>query len=159
MGLTAQQKNDQAVAILLRAADKTGWDDHASEKGRRVSSCVEAAFGPTTMLDQAILQDAVLFSHLAGLRGMERSVIADAQAKENAGQVEAGFRERHAILRLGHLMRTQAVQGWAQKSARLSRSRACSIRAARRERLSAAACRPNPHLSQRQAAYGFICSA
>ena len=113
MGLAAQQKDDQAIAILLRAADKTGWDDHTSEEGPTVIRLVEEAFGPTTVLDQVVIQDAILFPHLAALRGMERSVIADAQAKENAGQVEAGFRERHAILRLGHLMRTQGRTGMA----------------------------------------------
>ena len=111
MALTAQQKDDQAIALLLRAADKTGWDDHASEEGPTSIRLVEEAFGPITVLDEAVIQDAILFPHLAALRGMERSVIADAQAKENAGQVEAGFRERRAILRLGHLMRTQGRTG------------------------------------------------
>lgn len=94
---------------LLRAARKTRWDEHTREEIEGRWRLKEAGSHHHSGVDRLILGSATLFPQYAALRQSAKGAAAEAARLEATGHTTGGLAIRHALMRVGSLMRTQST--------------------------------------------------
>ncbi|MES2458993.1 MAG: hypothetical protein V4671_00310, partial [Armatimonadota bacterium] len=104
----ATNKDADGLAALRSAAQKSHWNDYASEEARASDKLIQATHGETGMLARTSRYAAILYPHLAQYRATARVATALAVRKELAGDVDGGMAIRRDVARCGALMRAES---------------------------------------------------
>ncbi len=107
-GLFAAHHDEDALAALRRAAEKSQWHEYYQDEVEGEWQLQEETFGHTGVLPRIGFSAAILFPHLAQLRATSRVAIGLAIEAEQAGRFEEGLAIRDAVRRCGGLLRVQA---------------------------------------------------
>lgn len=109
IGLHQRGRESEATESLLRAGRLNIWDDHTREEVEANWRLSEAGDPIPDGFNRTLLADSTLFPHYAGMRGFARTGLERALALEASGQALQGLAIRHALMRTGSLMRSQAT--------------------------------------------------
>lgn len=98
-----------ATRALFSAASKTRWDEHVREEAegrwRLVQGDDPVLSGEVRML----LGASIFYPHYAKIREAAKSGVKHAGALERHGHANEGIAVRHAVMRVGSLMRSQST--------------------------------------------------
>jgi hypothetical protein len=108
IALLSQERDDEAVAALRRAASKRRWYDYSPEEVEGRFALAERRYGEPGALGRTAIAASLLFPHYAQLRASARVFATLAMRREVAGDTEAGFAIRHDLARIGALMRYES---------------------------------------------------
>ena len=106
IGLFAQNRDEAAEAALLKAGRLTYFNDYTNDETRAMWHLMEQKNGGEPGAVPRLAQSVSLtFSHYALLRQLARVVTVRAMQAEIQGDVEKGFKLRHAVAHIGAVMR------------------------------------------------------
>lgn len=107
-GLYAANKNDQAVAELLRAGKDTKFDDYSPDEVEGDWKLSQDLIGGQDALVRLAFEAALLFPHYAKMREVARVAAYQAMLEEQSGNSDQGLAIRNALMHIGSLMRAQS---------------------------------------------------
>ena len=108
IGLFAAHRDDEALAAVRRASQKSKWDDYTGEESEAVWRIAKQAFGNRSAVIHTALYASVPQPHFKELRKMARMTALKAAQMEKAGKMEEGIALRQAGIACGALVRTFA---------------------------------------------------
>jgi hypothetical protein len=109
VGLSAANRDREALESIKLASTKTKWDDYASEEMRATLHLFDRVWGRTSFLNRAAAPAAIIFPHYAALRATTRVGVDLAGKAERNQKAREGIGIRHAILRIASIMRPQSA--------------------------------------------------
>ncbi|MCW3052551.1 MAG: hypothetical protein JWN14_1721 [Chthonomonadales bacterium] len=108
IGLFDAKRDAEGVAAVLRAAQKSRFEDYASEEQDAEWALYLRSYGPTSTLVHQSISISLLLPHFSSLRQVGRVMAYQAEKAERAGRTQEGLALRHAAMRCGVLMREQS---------------------------------------------------
>nr|CAA9232912.1 hypothetical protein AVDCRST_MAG63-1050 [uncultured Armatimonadetes bacterium] len=108
VGLMAAGRDGEAIAAVLHAGQKGGWNDYVAETVEGRWRLNLAANGEPGALARTAQFSAELLPHFAVLRSLVRVATVKAIEAERAGHTDEGFAIRRAITRCGAAMRVHS---------------------------------------------------
>src|SRR5262249_40047924 len=88
VGLFAANRDDEALAAISRAGQKTSWIEYWNDELDSEWQMQETAFGQASALARADRWGAILYPHLRSVRAASRLAIFKAAEAEQAGRIE-----------------------------------------------------------------------
>jgi tetratricopeptide (TPR) repeat protein len=111
--LFASGKEEEALKALVKASEKSRWDNYAAAEAVGNLRLFETAFGRMNRVTKAILAELVFEPDLTYLRSAARSAVEKAIELEREGKFDEGLKIRLALIRCGKLM-------WEHKGSRIA---------------------------------------
>jgi len=116
IGLFAAHQDEEALAAIRRAGQKSRWDDHIDEEAEADWKLLQEAFGAQSAALRAVLQNSVVnhsIPHFDALKDVGTMTVYHAVQAERAGRTAEGYALRRALARCIGLMRAQSrsIQG------------------------------------------------
>jgi len=103
--LFASGKEEEALKALVKASEKSRWDNYAVAEAVGNLRLFETAFGRMNGVTKAILAESVFDPDLTYLRSAARLAVEKAIELEREGKFDDGLKIRLALIRCGKLMR------------------------------------------------------
>ncbi|HEY3415219.1 MAG TPA: hypothetical protein VGM51_19460 [Armatimonadota bacterium] len=110
-GFDARGLEAESRSALLRAGKCSRWDDHIRDEAEGTWRLNEMGSSTPDGLNRTASAGAMLLPHYAKLRELAKHAMKGAFAADAAGRTEESLAIRHALMRIGSLMRSQATIG------------------------------------------------
>lgn len=107
LGLFDAKRDAEGIAAVLRAGQKTRFDDYSLEELDAEWALYSREVGPTSMLLRERLYAEMPLPHLALLRALARLTVYKAEQVEQQGRAQEGLALRRAMMQCGLRMREQ----------------------------------------------------
>jgi hypothetical protein len=107
IGLFDAKRDAEGIAAVLRAGQKSRFDDYTDEEAEAKWTLCRHVYGPSSVLVRRNIACAVVLPHLAPLRAESRLIAYFAERAELEGRIQEGRDLRHAMMQCGILMRDQ----------------------------------------------------
>ena len=107
IGLFDAKRDAEGIAAVLRAGQKTRFEDYSLEESDAEWTLSLHAYGPSSMLVRQSIYSAVLLRHFAALRALGRLTAYKAAQAEREGRTQEGLALRHAMMQCASRMRAQ----------------------------------------------------
>jgi hypothetical protein len=101
------KRDSEGIAAVLRAGQKSRFEDYIMEEPDAEWALYQRAYGPTSVLIHQSIDAAALWPHFAALRSLARLTAYQARKLELAGRIQDGLALRHAMMQCGVRMREQ----------------------------------------------------
>ncbi|MCW3097851.1 MAG: hypothetical protein JWL77_3469 [Chthonomonadaceae bacterium] len=108
MGFFDAKRDAEGIAAVLRAGQKSRFDDYSQEEVEAEWKLYLRSYGPSSMLVRQSISASVLLPHFAPLRATGRLTAYLAEKEEQQGRTQEGLALRHAMMQCGVLMRDQS---------------------------------------------------
>lgn len=108
IGLLAANRDGEADAALLRAGRNPFWNDYTDDEVEGQWRVLSEAYGDNSSVARIASEAAVLFPQYVQIRAMARVETYRAVQDESRGRRDAGLALRHALMRIGGLMRADS---------------------------------------------------
>ena len=107
VGLFDAKRDAEGIAAVLRAGQKSRFEDYISEESDSEWALYQHAYGSNSALIRHTVYAADLWPHFAVLRAVSRLTAYLAEKREQTGHVQEGLALRHAMMQCGVRMREQ----------------------------------------------------
>ncbi|MCW3050927.1 MAG: hypothetical protein JWN14_97 [Chthonomonadales bacterium] len=107
MALFDAKQDAEGLDAVLRAGQKSRYDDYTHEEAQATWALYQRAYGGESVLLRESGSAVVLYPHIATLRALARLVASKAAQAEEAGQRKEGLALRHAMMQTAVRMRDQ----------------------------------------------------
>lgn len=104
VGEFAADQDEAALRDLHAAAEKPGWDDHATEETRAQWNLLDEAYGDRGIVQRSAGIEHLLLPHYAQLRAAAHLAVWHGAQREKAGDLAAARAIRHDVMQLGMTM-------------------------------------------------------
>ncbi len=110
VGLFAQNRDNEAIAEIEKAATLPRFEDYVQDEATGGWQLAEAgqAGQHLSSVSRTAISAAILLPHYSLMRGASRLATVEAVRQEQAGNKEAGFAIRQALVRCGARMRVDS---------------------------------------------------
>jgi len=107
MALFDAKQDADGLDAVLRAGQKSRYDDYTHEEAQATWALYQRAYGGDSALLRESGNAVVLYPHIAPLRALAHLVTSKAAQAEEAGQRKEGLALRHAMMQCAVRMRDQ----------------------------------------------------
>ena len=107
IGLFDAKRDAEGVAAVLRAGQKSRFEDYSLEEPAAASTLYRRTYGVDSALLRESTYAALLLPHFSAIRAVARLSVAKAAEKEQAGRCQEGVALRHAVMQCAVRMREQ----------------------------------------------------
>jgi hypothetical protein len=107
IGLFDAKRDAEGVAAILRAGQKSRFDDYSLEEPAAAWTLYRRTYGVESALLRESTYAALLLPHFAAIRSMARLTVAKAAEAEAEGRTQEGLALRHAMMQCAARMRAQ----------------------------------------------------
>ena len=111
IGLLAAHRDNEAIAAIERASQKSRWEDYTREEAEARLHLLETAFGRQPTISQFLNAYVVVEPHWVAIRAMARTVVFFASEKERRQEYRDAMNLRMAMLRCASRIRSQSRSG------------------------------------------------